>query len=163
GLRLATGALVEAVENGQSRPAREAMAQAALLSGMALANSGLGMAHGVAAALGVHVRAAHGLACALMLPIALAVNRPVCERQMAELARAAGLTLAQSDTAAADTLMETIEQICQRVHVPRRLSELGVSERHIPDLVRDSRGNSMDGNPRPLSDRELSRILAAHR
>ncbi|MBI3837780.1 MAG: iron-containing alcohol dehydrogenase, partial [Planctomycetia bacterium] len=46
GLRLATGALVEAVENGQSRPAREAMAQAALLSGMALANSGLGMAHG---------------------------------------------------------------------------------------------------------------------
>ncbi len=162
GLRLALPALAEAVENGQSRPAREAMAQAALLSGMALANSGLGMAHGVAAALGVHVRAAHGLACALMLPIALAVNRPVCERQMAELARLAGLTLTQSDSAAADTLIDAVEQICERVNVPRRLSELGVSRQHIPDLVRDSRGNSMDGNPRRLSDDELSQILEAH-
>jgi alcohol dehydrogenase class IV len=154
--------LVEAVENGQSRPAREAMAQAALLSGMALANSGLGMAHGVAAALGVHVRAAHGLACALMLPVALAVNRPVCERQMAELARSTGLTHQPSDSAAADALVEAIEQLCQRVRVPRRLSELGVAQRHIPDLVRDSRGNSMDGNPCSLSDQELTRILEAH-
>ena len=40
--------------------AREAMAHAALLSGMALANSGLGMAHGVAAALGIHCRVPHG-------------------------------------------------------------------------------------------------------
>ena len=35
---------------------------AALLSGMALANSGLGLAHGVAAALGIHARASHGMA-----------------------------------------------------------------------------------------------------
>src|ERR1700730_18640877 len=103
---------------------------------MALANSGLGMAHGVAAALGVHVRAAHGLACAMMLPIALEVNRPVCERQMAELSRSAGLTQRRSDSVAADALIEAIEQICRRVHVPRRLSALGVSKHHIPDLVR---------------------------
>ena len=70
GLRLAVPAIVEAVENAGSRPAREAMSHAALLSGMALANSGLGMAHGVAAALGVHCRVPHGVACALMLPVA---------------------------------------------------------------------------------------------
>ena len=61
-------------------PARENMAHAALLSGMALANSGLGMAHGVAAALGVHCRTPHGLACAVMLPAALRVNRQVAGR-----------------------------------------------------------------------------------
>src|SRR5262249_40883040 len=54
----ALGAIVEAVEDGRSRPAREALSHAALASGLALANSGLGMAHGVAAALGVHLRAA---------------------------------------------------------------------------------------------------------
>ena len=162
GLRLALGAIEEAVENGASQGAREAMAQAALLSGMALANSGLGMAHGVAAALGVHCRAAHGLACAVMLPIALNVNRQVCQRQLTELAQAAGLACQGTSTSAADLLIERIEQICQRIGVPRRLAEIGVSARHIPDLVRDSRGNSMDGNPRRLSDQELTQILEAH-
>ena len=65
GLRRAVPAIVEAVENPGSRPAREAMSHAAMLSGMALANSGLGMAHGVAAALGVHCRVPHGGRCPL--------------------------------------------------------------------------------------------------
>ncbi|MBV9124699.1 MAG: iron-containing alcohol dehydrogenase, partial [Planctomycetes bacterium] len=46
GLELAAGALAEAVEDGRSRTARERMSHAALLSGLALANSGLGLAHG---------------------------------------------------------------------------------------------------------------------
>ncbi|HEV3417775.1 MAG TPA: iron-containing alcohol dehydrogenase, partial [Pirellulales bacterium] len=82
GLQLALPAIVEAVENGRSRPAREAMAHAALLSGIALANSGLGVAHGVAAALGVVCNVPHGLACAVMLPIALRVNRDVAVAEL---------------------------------------------------------------------------------
>ena len=65
--------IVEAVENGTSRGARTRMAHAALLSGMALANSGLGLAHGIAPALGIHCRVPHGMACAVMLPSALLV------------------------------------------------------------------------------------------
>lgn len=159
GLRLALPGIVEAVENGSSRPAREAMAQAALLSGMALANSGLGMAHGVAAALGVHFRVAHGAACAMMLGVALRVNRPVCERQLAELARAAGLSNSDANAQAADALLDKIAEIGERIGVPTRLSALGVTREALPALVRDSRGNSMDGNPRTLSDEELHRIL----
>ena len=161
GLPLALGAIVEAVENGGSRPAREAMAQAALVSGMALANSGLGMAHGVAAALGVHHRVGHGLACATMLPATLRTNRQIAERQLAELARAAGLTCNSADSAAADALVGRIDEICEHLGVPQSLSELGVLHEDIPILVRDSRGNSMDGNPRTLSDVELSEILEA--
>ena len=52
---------------------------------IALANSGLGLAHGVAAALGIHCRVAHGLACAVMLPAALRMNRDVRRSEMARL------------------------------------------------------------------------------
>ena len=159
GLRLALPAIVEAVENGRSRPAREAMAHAALLSGMALANSGLGLAHGVAAALGVHCNVSHGLACAVMLPTALRVNRTVAESQLAELATAAGLTDSKSVAIAADALLSRVDSIGQQIGIPQRLSELGVGAEQIPALVRDSRGNSMDGNPRTLSDDELAHIL----
>jgi alcohol dehydrogenase class IV len=161
GLRLALGAIVEAVEDGSSRSAREAMAQAALMSGMALANSGLGMAHGVAAALGIHLNVPHGLACAMLLPVALRVNRQIAARQLAELARAAGISPGADDPAAADALVDRIDEICRRIGVPDRLSQVGVTERHLADLVRDARGNSMDGNPRTLSDQELMQILEA--
>lgn len=159
GLRLALGAIVEAVEDGSSRPAREAMAQAALLSGMALANSGLGMAHGVAAALGVHFRVPHGLACAVMLPVALRVNRQIAGAQLGELAQAVGLARGAAPARAADALVDQVQEISRRIGVPRRLGELGVTRSDIPDLVRDARGNSMDGNPRTLSDEELAQIL----
>jgi len=162
GLWRALPAIVEAVEDGSSRAAREAMAQAALLSGMALANSGLGMAHGVAAALGVHCGLRHGLACAVMLGPALGVNRQVTEAELAQLAQAARLVGDVPAPTAAEALIERVEDICRRLRVPRRLSEVGVRPAQIPDLVRDARGNSMDGNPRSLSDEELTRILEGH-
>ncbi|MEX0678259.1 MAG: iron-containing alcohol dehydrogenase [Pirellulales bacterium] len=161
GLRLALPAIVEAVEDGSSRSAREAMAHAALVSGMALANSGLGMAHGVAAALGAHCGVRHGLACATMLPVALAANREASQAELAQLARGALGLGDVPDAAAADALIERIDEICRRIGVPRRLSQIGVRADQIPDLVRDSRGNSMNGNPRSLSDEELTGLLVA--
>jgi alcohol dehydrogenase class IV len=160
GLRLAVPALAEAVANGGSRDAREKMAHAALLSGLALANSGLGMAHGVAPALGTHCRVPHGTACAVMLPVALRANRDVCRDDLARLAR----RLYDCDPSAppedaVDLLIRRIEALCVRVGVPRRFSELGVRREQIPALVRDSRGSSMSGNPRELSDEELTAML----
>ena len=111
GLRLAVPAVVEAVRDGTSRRPREAMAHAALLSGMALANSGLGLAHGVAAALGVHCRVPHGLACAVMLPAALRVNRDGLPRSRAgaSLARAARSAMRLRRRRAADAFIEHID------------------------------------------------------
>jgi alcohol dehydrogenase class IV len=154
----AMSALPVAVREPHHRGAREIMAHAALASGMALANSGLGMAHGVAAALGVHCDLAHGLACAVMLPVALRTNRLVAEGRLVELARAIGID-EPADAAAADLFVERVEELCRECGVPRRLSELGVRREQIPDLVRDARGNSMSGNPRDLDDAELTQIL----
>ena len=160
GLKKAIPAIAEAVENGSSQPAREKMAHAAMLSGICLANSGLGMAHGVAAALGVYCRVAHGVACALMLPVALRVNR---EARQAELARLAHLLFGKGPSTtpeeAVEILIQEISSLCDRVGVPRRLSQLGVTKEQIPEIVKSSRGSSMAGNPRDLSDAELTAIL----
>ncbi len=55
--------------------------------------------------------------------------------------------------------MHEIETLCDRVGVPRRLSQVGVAPEQIPALVKSSRGASMSGNPRELSDGELTEIL----
>lgn len=160
GLKLALPAIGEAVRNGPAREARQRMSHAALLSGIALANSGLGMAHGVAAALGVHCRVPHGLACALLLPVALRVNRSARREELAQLAK----MVLEPDPAAtvddlADRFLQRIQSLCDEVGVPRRLSQVGVRQEHLPQLVVDSRGSSMSGNPRELSDQELAQIL----
>lgn len=177
GLALAIPAIVEAVENGSSRPAREAMAHAAVLSGLALANSGLGMAHGVAAALGVHARVPHGLACAVMLPVTLETNREVALTQLAHAGRtmkqamlgsdlpdSESRQLAQSsnidhDDEAADFAIQMVQSLCRRIGIPTTLTQLGVTAEQLPAIVASSRGNSMSGNPRTLSDDELTAIL----
>jgi alcohol dehydrogenase class IV len=165
GLQGATTALREAFFDGRSRPAREKLSQAAFLSGMALANSGLGMAHGVAAALGVHCNVPHGLACAVMLPVAVRVNLelPEIRRQFsnAAIAIVGGSQLKSEDAnlKVVPTALQSIESLIDDLGIPRRLSEIGVHREQIPALVRDSRGNSMSGNPRDLSDDELTEIL----
>ena len=158
GLRRAVPAITEAVTNGDSRPAREAMAHAAMLSGMALANSGLGMAHGVAAALGVHCRVPHGLACAVMLPVAMRTNRAVAHDELEIIGR----TIVDDElrgAAAVDAGIARIQEICDEVKIPHTLTEIGVSAEQIPEIVKSSRGNSMNGNPLELSDAELTQIL----
>jgi alcohol dehydrogenase class IV len=179
GLRYAVPSLAEACRSGDSRDAREAMAQAALLSGIALANSGLGMAHGVAAALGVHCQVPHGLACAVMLPAAIHANMSLegMEQKFAEAALAM-LGPANALDLTSPASRRSIEEIVRQGHrkhvqgaiakiddllddlkIPRRLSEIGVKRAQIPAIIRDSRGNSMSGNPRELSDEELTQIL----
>jgi len=94
-----------------------------------------------------------------MLPVALAANRNVAERQLAELARAAEVSSDEDDSLAAESLLVAIDAIGSRIGIPRRLGDVGVRADQIPTLVRDSRGNSMDGNPRTIDDAELTRLL----
>jgi alcohol dehydrogenase class IV len=161
GLELALISIRQAVQDGNDRPAREAMSQAACLSGLALANSGLGLAHGVAAALGVHCRVAHGLACAVMLPAALKFNRSVREADLARLARRCLSGNWPSDATAATALIDEIQSLCREVGIPSRLRDLGVNRVQIFELVTSSHGNSLSGNPREISDTELRELLEA--
>ena len=159
GLTAALPALPRAFRDGTDRAAREAMSHAAFLSGMALANSGLGIAHGVAAALGAHCDVPHGLACAVLLPVALTLNRDAAAGDLERLARSVLSHPQAGDAEAVNPLMARIAEIAAAVGIPSRLSELGVRGEQIPLLVTGSRGNSRDANPRPIADEELQAAL----
>lgn len=162
GLRHTPAALRRAVADPENRSGREVMSQAAFLSGVSLANSGLGMAHGVAAALGAVCELPHGLACAVMLPTAMRVNRETAEAGLAEIGRLwTKPTSILPDREAADHAIQTIDRLIEELRIPRRLSQLGVTLDQIAELALASRGNSMNGNPREISDEELHNLLQA--
>ncbi len=164
GISLAAPHISTAVTRGAdpvAQVARERLAHAALLSGLALANSGLGLAHGVAAALGIECDVPHGLACAVMLPAALRVNREVRAGEIAELGRVLSGNPAIDGAAAVDAALEWIDRLYEEIDIPRRLRDIGVDRSALPAIVRGSRGNSMSGNPREVSDDELRALLEA--
>lgn len=176
GLQFALPAIITAAEHPDDLEARTAMSHAALLSGLALANSGLGLAHGVAAALGVTANVPHGLACAVMLPTAMRVNQCVVPDRFVTLGRVMRAAVVRCDAShplqrwhqdGAGSLddcayaVAMIEFLCERLRIPQTLGTLGISESQIADLAAGSRGNSLDGNPGEVSQPQLIALLQA--
>ena len=161
GLVMAWHSLAEAVKNPASQAAREKMTYAAFLSGVCLANGGLGMAHGVAPALGSICGVTHGAACALLLPITLRTNAEVCRREYARLARLILATEKRnaSDEFLVERLIDEVQNLCHTVGVARKLTDLGVTAGQIPKIAAHSFGASMHTNPRTLTQEELVAIL----
>lgn len=159
-----------AVHQEDNPGVRSYLSWAALQSGIALTNCGLGMAHGVAAALGAISNVPHGLACATLLPISIRVNRvhPEALKKYASLNHWLELANTKSVTdywdektwpALCDAFQATILNLSRDLGIPSRLRDLGVKFEEIPAIVAGSRGNSMSCNPRELTDRELTAIL----
>jgi alcohol dehydrogenase len=157
--------------DGPDAPAaRSRMAYAALLSGVCLANAGLGAVHGFASPLGALLPIPHGMACGAVLwqvtsanITALAARMPQAAalRKYAEAGRIlAGLPADVEDAAARGRLLQALEELAERLSVPR-LSAFGMTAAHIPLVVADSPGSSMRTNPVSLTEDELTRILEA--
>jgi len=155
----AIAALPRVLADPADLEARAAMSHAAFVSGVALTNSGLGMAHGVAAALGIECGTPHGLACALMLPVALKVNAAAAERDFALLERSIDPAALGDDRALATDFVQRIERLCRDAGVPQRLSAVGLARDRLHWLAENSGGASMRGNPVELDAATLLPIL----
>lgn len=142
--------------------ARAALSHAALLSGISLTNSGLGMAHGVAAALGIECGTPHGVACAVMLPVALRVNEPAARSDLAVLERAIDPGASGDDVVAARAFVRRIEAVCSAAGAPRRLRDVGLAQDRLGWLAEHSGGASMRGNPVELDASALLPILSGN-
>ncbi|OLN25405.1 Alcohol dehydrogenase [Desulfovibrio sp. DV] len=166
GLSRASRALLAAYADGADLDAREAMALASLLGGMALANAKLGAVHGFAAPLGGLFDAPHGQICASLLPVVTAANiRALRHRAPDSPALCAYATAAAILTGAPDASPEDgvawLAETCRQLNAPK-LSRLGVTAGDIPDIVaKAARASSMQGNPIALTTEELTDIITA--
>ncbi len=144
-------ALRRAYDDGGDMDARETMSLAAMVSGMCLANAGLGAAHGIGAGLGAVLGAAHGVACGMLLPHVMRYNIEHGVTKYAQLAPAiCGRDYADSK-AGALAVADAVDALCRYLKLPAVLSELGVSVQNADELAAASMGSSMKKNPVPFT------------
>jgi alcohol dehydrogenase len=136
---------------------RAAASWGALVSGIALANGGLGAAHGFAAALGGKYGIPHGLLCAIFLPPVLEANAAVIRDSLADLADAAGA--GSVDPVA--WLSAEVRTLCAAYELPPDLRGRAVPRGAVEELVALSQGSSMKGNPRELAVEEMRAIVSS--
>ena len=164
GLRRAGRSLRRAFRNGDDAAAREDMALASLMGGLALANARLGAAHGFAAPIGGAFPAPHGAVCARLLPAVMKVNLRALERRLPgsdalpRYAEAARL-LTGDPAATPQDGVAWVRELCRDLSIPP-LSAYGLAEKDLADLApKAAASSSMQGNPLPLTPGELAEIF----
>jgi alcohol dehydrogenase class IV len=144
-------------------PGFDDMAYAALLSGITLAQAGLGSIHGLAAPLGAQLPIPHGVACGTLLAEAVAINiealssREPNHRALEKYRRVAGLLYARANATHAD-LVALLRDWVTRLELPR-LSHYGADDGQLAAVVGRCRSGSMLTNPLRLHDEELEELL----
>lgn len=154
--------------SGDQASHRSNMAYAALLSGITLAQVGLGSVHGLASPLGAFFPIPHGVVCGTLVAEATRVNLAALHERAPEhpaLARYTGVGRLMCgrdlpDTEAHLALVALLEDWTQRLGLPR-LGSYGVADADVARIVANSRGASMKTNPIVLSDEEIAAIIRA--
>jgi alcohol dehydrogenase class IV len=136
---------------------REKASYGALVSGVALANAGLGAAHGFAAAVGGMFDVPHGLACAVFLPYVLESNRDLVVQDVRKLVGLSHGREAERDPVG--WLASEAKRFLLAYGLPTDLHGFGIPAEGVRDLAERSSGSSMRGNPRELSMKERAEIL----
>ncbi|CAG7856164.1 alcohol dehydrogenase [biofilm metagenome] len=156
----------EGIEPAASQ-GRACMAYASLLSGITLAQVGLGSVHGLASPLGAYFPIPHGVVCGTLVSAATEANIKALEaREPAHPALAKYAQVGRSlsgqptwdDSAARKTLITLLAEWADKLELPR-LNRYGINKSDFPHIVANSRGNSMQTNPIVLTDEEINTIL----
>lgn len=164
GMRRVARSLRRACENGADAAAREDMALASLLGGLALANARLGAVHGCAAVLGGRFPAPHGAVCARLIPFIMAVNVGALATRAGDAGglwryeEAARLLTGRAEATIADGI-RWVHALIADLDIPS-LGRYGVTVADIPGVAAEAqRASSMKGNPIQLTDEELVEAL----
>ncbi|WNB77398.1 iron-containing alcohol dehydrogenase [Methylomonas koyamae] len=155
-------------EEPQAGEGRAAMAYAALLSGITLAQVGLGSVHGLASPLGAFFPISHGVVCGTLVAAATEVNiramqaREPANPALAKYARVGRLLSGENgldDQQARDALIVLLAEWSDTLQL-ERLGAYGIAESDFPHIVANARGSSMQTNPIVLTDAEIEAVLA---
>ncbi len=140
--------------------ARDKMAYAEFLAGMAFNNASLGHVHAMAHQLGGFYDLPHGVCNAILLPHVERFNSIACPERFVDIAIAMGENIEGLSTMeAVDKAIEAIVRLSKDVGIPSGLKELGVKEEDFPTLadnaLKDACGFT---NPRKATKEEIIQI-----
>lgn len=164
GLRHVQGSLMQAWEQGDTDlKARTGMAYASLISGITLANAGLGTVHGFASSIGGYFDIPHGVVCsALMAPANKVTARKLFQndpRQALVKYAEAGKIFAGNDNRSkeyyTEYLIHKIEEWTTAMQIPK-LGDYGVSRADFNKIIKATENKN---NPVDLDEEELAEVL----
>ncbi len=145
--------LETAVFEPENAEARNGMAVAQYIAGMAFSNVGLGVVHGMAHPLGAIFDIPHGVANALLLPIVMEYNAPAALDKYVDIAKAMNVYApGMSRKEAATAAVEAVKALSVKVGIPQHLSELGIKEEDLDKLATAAYADvCTPGNPREVT------------
>jgi alcohol dehydrogenase class IV len=152
-----------AVAQGSNRTAREHMAQAAMIGGVAISSKWLGACHALAHQLSSFANVQHGLANAIMLPHQMEYSLPGAIERYAQLALALGVPAQGSLRELAERGIAAVRQLNEDVGLPTRLRDAGVSEDVIPAMADSAYNIDLNWwtNPRAVNVAVMERLYRA--
>ena len=159
-IRMISRSLPTAVAEPSNPVARDAMAVAQYVAGMAFSNVGLGLVHGMAHPLGSLFDIPHGVANALLLPTIMEWNMPACLDKYPAIAEAMGVNISgMTREEAAQAACDAVKALSIKVGIPQRLSEIGISEKDIPALAGQAIADvCTPGNPRDVTIDDITEL-----
>ena len=160
-IELINNHLRNAVEDGNNMEARDMMAYAEYLAGMAFNSASLGYVHAIAHQLGGFYDLPHGVCNAILLPEVQVFNSKVCSSKLKDIAKFMGVdTKHMTDEEGAKACIESIRNLARDVDIPQGLKELGVKVEDF-DILADNALKDACGltNPIKATHQDVKDIL----
>lgn len=132
-IRLVGQHLERAVYSPNDAEARDAMAYAAMLAGMAFSNSGVGLVHALEYPIGAITRCSHGEGNGLLLPYVMEYNQPECKDALKRIAHL--LTGTPHESCRAESAIDAVRTLQTKIGIRTKLGELGLREEHIATVA----------------------------
>jgi len=156
--------LRQAVNKGDDSEAREGMALAATLAGLAFSNAGVAIVHALEYPLGGAVHCSHGAGNGLLLPYVMRYNLPARAAQFSRIAQLLGEDISGlSEQSAAERAISAVEKLRADIGVPAKMSQLGVKEEQLRGFAEKAFAlkRLLRVNPREVTLESLEGILRA--
>lgn len=152
-----------AVKNGKDLHAREQMAEAQFMAGMAFNNASLGYVHAMAHQLGGFYDLPHGVCNAILLPHVQRFNAKVSAERLCDVAQAMGLNIdGMSAEQGAEAAIQAIVELSASIGIPTGIEQLGAKLEDIPTLAENALKDACGfTNPIQATHEEICEIFKA--
>ena len=153
-IKLISQSLRDAVAGKQE--GRKGMALAQYIAGMGFSNVGLGIDHAMAHTLSAHYDTPHGVACAMLLPLAMEFNKEHTGERYREIARAMGVEKvdAMSQAEYRDAAIAAVKKLSEDVGIPAKNER--IREEDLDILAADALADACyPGNPREATKEQV--------